>query len=188
MIQRSPPATLDDLYRVEGKAELIGGRIKHYMASGYRPSKVALRIAFLLDRYANQCGRGDAFGDGIGFAMKPPLSNGRESFSPDASYYSGPIPENDMKFIDGAPDLAVEVRSEEDYGPAAEAEMRAKRADYFEAGTKVVWDVDPLARTIASYRHDQPNVPTVFHAGEPANAEPALPGWSILVDEIFSSP
>ena len=33
--------TLDDLYRVEGKAELIGGRIVHYMASGDLPSEVA---------------------------------------------------------------------------------------------------------------------------------------------------
>ncbi len=188
MIQRSPPETLDDLYRVEGKAELIGGRIKHYMASGHLPSKVALRIAFKLDEFARTVGHGEAYSNGIGFAMKPPLSSGRESFSPDASYYSGKLPSNEMKFINGAPDLAVEVRSEEDYGPAAEAEMHAKRADYFEAGTKVVWDVDPLVRTIASYRQDQPASPTVFHIGERASAEPALPGWSILVEEVFPSP
>ncbi len=31
-------ATLDDLYAVEGKAELIGGRIVHLMGSGDQPS------------------------------------------------------------------------------------------------------------------------------------------------------
>ena len=41
----STRATLDDLYRVEGKAELIGGRIVAYMASGDLPSRVAFRIA-----------------------------------------------------------------------------------------------------------------------------------------------
>ena len=71
-----------------------------------------------------------------------------------------------MRFIDGAPTFAVEVRSEEDYGPAAQREMAAKRADYFEAGTLVVWDVDPVARTIA-------------------DAEPAVPGWKVSVDDIF---
>jgi Uma2 family endonuclease len=187
VIQRSPPATLDDLYRVEGKAELIGGRIKHYMASGDLPSLVAFEIAVRLREYARQTGYGTAYADGIGFAMLPPLSSGRQSFSPDASLYVGSHPGNRMRFIEGAPVFAVEVRSEEDYGPAAEAEMRAKRADYFEAGTKVVWDVDPQARTIASYCYDQPNSPTVFHAGELANAEPALPGWSVLVDEVFPS-
>ena len=48
-----------------------------------------------------------------------------------------------MKFVEGTPTLAVEVRSEEDYGPTAESEMAEKRADYFEAGTLVVWDVNP---------------------------------------------
>ena len=39
-----------------------------------------------------------------------------------------------MRFIEGPPTLAVEVRSENDYGDAAEREMAAKRADYFAAG------------------------------------------------------
>jgi len=38
-------ATLDDLYRVEGKAELIGGRIVRLMPTGWGPSRVAFRIA-----------------------------------------------------------------------------------------------------------------------------------------------
>ncbi len=184
MIARNPPATLDDLYRVEGKAELIGGRIVHYMASGHLPSKVALRIAFLLDQYANQRGYGEAYGDGIGFAMIPPLTSGRESFSPDASYYVGPLPKNRMRFIEGAPVFAVEVRSEDDYGPAAEMEMTAKRADYFEAGTQVVWDVDPLAGTIASFSRNNPQQPLVFGRGDLAHAEPALPGWGVPVAEV----
>ena len=63
------------------------------------------------------------------------LSSGRESFSPDAAYFLGPFPSNPMRFLVGPPIFAVEVRSENDYGPAAEAAMADKRADYFEAGT-----------------------------------------------------
>jgi Uma2 family endonuclease len=181
-------ATLDDLYRVEGKAELIGGRIVRYMPSGHRPSKVAMRIAFSLDRHAGLIGRGEAYADGIGFAIRPPLTNGRESFSPDASYYDGPLPQNEMRFVEGAPTFAVEVRSEGDYGTAAEAEMTAKRADYFEAGTKVVWDVDPQADTIARYSADSPHQPAIFRRGQMADAEPAVPGWRVAVDELFDGP
>ncbi len=54
-----------------------------------------------------------------------------------------------MRFIEGPPTFAVEVRSENAYTPAAEIEIAAKRADYFAAGTLVVWDVDPIAETIA---------------------------------------
>ena len=39
-----------------------------------------------------------------------------------------------MKFVQGAPVFAAEVRSEGDYGEAAERAMAAKRADYFAAG------------------------------------------------------
>ena len=76
-------ATLDDLMRVVGKAELIDGRVVSFMASGYRPSLVAGRIFRRLAEYADTAGRGIAFADGIGFAV-PELSTGRESFSPDA--------------------------------------------------------------------------------------------------------
>lgn len=187
MIARQGTATLDDLYKVEGKAELVNGRIINFVASGDLPSEVAFEIAVRLRAYAKQTGVGKAYSDGLGYAMTPPLSSGRQSFQPDASYYAGPHPKNRMRFIVGAPDFAVEVRSEDDYGPSAEVEMAAKRADYFEAGTKVVWDVDPLAGTIASYQADAPEQPTVFAAGQFARAEPALPGWTLAVDDVLTA-
>src|SRR4029077_8307035 len=112
-------ATLDDLYRVDGKAELINGRIVTFMASGDLPSAVAGEIFVSLRAYAKATGRGVAYGDGVGYAV-PELSSGRESFSPDASYYDGLAPANRMRFIEGPPTLAVEGRSENDYGAAAE--------------------------------------------------------------------
>jgi Uma2 family endonuclease len=91
-----------------------------------------------------------------------------------------------MRFIHGAPTYAAEVRSENDYGPLAEAEMARKRADYFADGTLVVWDVDPLAETVAVYEASDPLQPSIFHRGEIADAEPAVPGWRMAVDDIFS--
>jgi hypothetical protein len=41
----------------------------------------------------------------------------------------------------------------------------------------VVWDVDPVAETIAVYRADAPIQPVVYWRGEVAEAEPAVPGW-----------
>src|SRR5439155_8778766 len=124
-------------------------------------------------------------GDGIGYAV-PELPSGRESFSPDVSFYRGAAPVNLMRFIEGTPTLGVEVRSENDYGPAAETAMAAKRIDYFAAGTLVVWDVDPQAETVAVYRAGDPDNPTIFRRGEVANADPATPGWTIPVDEVFA--
>jgi Uma2 family endonuclease len=178
-------ATLDDLYREEGKAELIGGRIVRFMASGDLPSVVASEIFVSLRQHARSTGQGVAFPDGIGYAV-PELPSGRESFSPDASYYTGPRPANRMRFIEGPPTFAVEVRSENDYGNAAEAEMEAKRTDYFAAGTLAVWDVDPVAETVTVYLASDPANPVVHRRGDVADAEPAVPGWTMAVDDMFA--
>src|SRR5438874_11336836 len=177
-------ATLDDLYQTPGKAELIGGRIVQQMATGRTPNRVAFRITRSLDDHAQKTGKGEAYTDNMGFAI-PELASGRESFSPDASYYDGPMPANRMRFIEGPPKFAAEVRSENDYGDAAEADMADKRADYFAAGTLVVWDVDPQAETVSAYRVTAPDPPVVFRRGEAADAEPAVRGWRMAGDEIF---
>jgi Uma2 family endonuclease len=91
-----------------------------------------------------------------------------------------------MRFLEGPPTFAVDVRSENDYGDAAEVEMAAKRADYFEAGTAVVWDVDPVNDLVRKYPKDSPDQPAVFVRGQEADAEPAIPGWRMGVDRIFS--
>ena len=183
----APPrrATVADLYQTKEKAELIGGKIVRDMAIGLRHNRIAAKLYRLLDDYAKAAGRGEAFTDNLGFVV-PELRSGRESFSPDASYYFGPFPENEEEFIAGPPTLAVEVRSPSDYGPRSEREAADKRRDYFEAGTLVVWDVDPRAETVAVYRKDAPEQPTVYRRGDTAEAEPAAPGWRMAVDEVFA--
>jgi len=131
--------------------------------------------------YARQTKWGRAYGDNVGFIVNLP---NRRSFSPDAAFYIGP--RTGGKFLDGAPIFAVEVRSEGDYGRRAEEKLARKRADYFAAGTLTVWDVDVLRdRVIRCYRADDPDDPTVFRCGEVADAEPALPGWTMPVDDLF---
>jgi Uma2 family endonuclease len=124
---------------------------------------------------------GRAYPDNAAFLVDLP---NRGSFSPDASFHAAIVV--GMEFVAGAPVFAAEVRSKGDYGPAAEAAMAAKRAEYFAAGTVVVWDVDLLGSdAVRAYRFDDPDHPTCFHRGEIADAEPALPGWRMAVDELF---
>lgn len=188
MSTRSRPAparaTLADLARTPGKAELIGGRIVPLMPTGLRPNLVAGRIYRSLADHVDATGRGVALTDNMGFTV-PELPSGRESFSPDVAYYGGPFSVADMRFIQGPPTIAVEVRSEHDYGPAAERALAARRADYFAAGTLLVWDVDPIAASVSAYRTETPDQPTTFKQGQDAHAEPAPPGWRIAVDRIF---
>lgn len=174
-------ATIDDLHHVESKAEIVGGELVLMSPTGDLHGSAAGNVFFSLKQYERQHGGGRAYGDNVGFLVHLP---NRRSFSPDAAWYTGP--RAGAKFLQGAPGFAVEIRSEEDYGPAAERELQAKRADYFAAGTLVVWDVDVLrAEEVRVFRADAPEDPVVFQRGEVADAEPAVPGWTMRVDELF---
>jgi Uma2 family endonuclease len=179
-----PKATIDDLYRVpeHGKAELIDGKLIRMAPTGFLPSRAAGAIYISLRDYERRTLMGFAFADNTGFKVDLP---NRESFSPDAAFYVGKP--TGMRFLEGPPVFAVEVRSEGDYGPAAEKAMAEKRADYFAAGTLVVWDVDLLSpEVIRVYRASDPDNPTIYRRGDIAEAEPALPGWRMPVDELFT--
>jgi Uma2 family endonuclease len=173
-------ATIEDLY-VEGKAELVNGKIVEMPPTGDDPGYAGDEIFVSLREYARRIKTGRAFSDNKGFRVNLPH---RESFSPDAAYYTGP--RTGMRFLEGAPIFAVEVRSAHDYGPRAERAMREKRADYFACGTLVVWDVDLQSEdVIKSYKASDPENPVIFRRGEIADAETAVPGWRIAVDELF---
>ena len=181
MVDTKTRATIKDLYKVEGKAELVNGEIVHMPPTGDDPSYASGEIFVHLRDYAKSTRRGRAYGDGVGFHVNLPH---RESLSPDAAYHIGQ--RTGMRFPEGAPVFAVEVRSENDYGPAAERAMAAKRADYFACGTLVVWDVDLLSEdVIRSYKVSDPEHPVIFRRGEIADAEPAVPGWRMAVNELF---
>jgi Uma2 family endonuclease len=174
-------ATIADLYNGEGKAELVNGEIIEMPPAGEAPGRAGLSIAASLLNHEKHTGQGRAFPDGVGFRVNLPH---RESFSPDAAYHIGP--KTGMRFAEGAPIFAVEIRSENDYGPAAERAMKEKRADYFACGTLVVWDVDLLSGdVIKSYKASDPDNPVVFRRGDMAEAEPAVPEWRMPVDDLF---
>ena len=175
-------ATIEDLYKVEGKAELVNGEIILMSPTGILPNYAAGEIFSSLRDYSKRQKYGRAVTDNTAFVVNLPH---RRSFSPDAAFYVGAA--TGMKFFEGAPVFAVEVRSEGDYGPRAERAMAKKRADYFAAGTLVVWDVDLLSTDVVRvYQASEPaTTATVYRRGEIAEAEPAVPGWTMAVDELF---
>ncbi|HEX6107389.1 MAG TPA: Uma2 family endonuclease [Gemmatimonadales bacterium] len=104
---------------------------------------------------------------------------------PDVSFISAArlpperIPE---AFIPGAPDLAVEILS-----PSSRwAEVEEKLADYFAAGARLVWVVDPAARRVIVRHPDRPA--RVVAAGDTLDGEDVVPGFAVPVAELFPAP
>lgn len=174
-------ATIEDLYKLDGKGEIVNGEVVPMSPTGQSPHHAARAIFISLYEYERRTRSGYATTDNAGFAVDLPR---RKSFSPDAAFYLGEV--SGMKFFDGAPAFAAEVRSENDYGSKAERRMAEKRADYFAAGTLVVWDVNLLSEEVVRvYRAGEQETPKMYRRGETAEAETAVPGWSMPVDDLF---
>jgi Uma2 family endonuclease len=174
-------ATVDDLRLTDLKAEIVNDALIVIGPSGNSPAIAAGSIIYRLHLHEREFGGGSTMMSRVAFIVDLPH---RKSFCPDVSWFTGPLVGDD--FPRGAPVFVVEVRDDFEYGDEAEQRMAAKRADYFAAGTQVVWDVDVLhEEAIHVYRANNPGQAAVYRRGETADAEPAVPGWRLAVDELF---
>jgi Uma2 family endonuclease len=172
---------IEALSQEKGKAEIVDGRIVRMSPAGWRHGRASMAIAISLRAHERSHGGGHAVGDNVGFLVDLPR---RQSFSPDAAWSIAAA--RGLDFVETAPAFAAEIRSKDDYGSAAEKQMAAKRAEYFAAGTLVVWDVDLLGEiVIRAYRASTPDIVTAYRRGDVAEAEPAVPGWRFPVEELF---
>ena len=78
------------------------------------------------------------------------------------------------------PDLAVEVLSRSN----TKAEMARKRREYFQAGVRLVWEVDPSSRTVAVF--DAPEQFVLLDATGTLDGGAVLPGFALPLGELFS--
>jgi Uma2 family endonuclease len=176
-------ATIDDLRWVKGQAEIVDDRLVVIAPSGLRNARARGAILFSLMSYEDvHHGDGIVLSASVGFLVDAPH---RRSICADVSWYTGPR-SGDDSYPPVPPVFAAEVRDYADYGDEIDEHLAIKRADYFAAGTRVVWDVDVLREgVIRAYRADDPEHPTIFRRGEVADAEPAVPGWRFPVDELW---
>jgi Uma2 family endonuclease len=79
-----------------------------------------------------------------------------------------------------APNLAVEVLSRGN----TPGEMAAKRQDYFAAGVQLVWEVDPVARTVDVYT--APSQRTTLGTNDVLDGGAVLPGFTLPLQQLFA--
>jgi Uma2 family endonuclease len=85
----------------------------------------------------------------------------------------------DQPIPDLVPDLAVEVLSVSN----TVREMALKREDYFRAGARLVWEIDPRARTVAVYT--APENPTILRGADVLDCGTVLPGFTLPLPDLF---
>jgi Uma2 family endonuclease len=100
---------------------------------------------------------------------------------PDVAFYSitrQPTPPED--YFEIAPELAVEVLSPDDRS----GKVREKIGEHIAAGVKLVWLVDPDARTVLVYRGSRRG--TELDDTESLDGGDVLPGFACKVADFFS--
>ncbi len=158
--------------------ELIDGTLVE-KAMGYLESLIAMRIGYLLSAFVAPRHLGLVSGEA---GMMKILS--RRIRIPDVAFVSserlpgGAVPTKPVPQL--VPDLAVEVISDSN----TRKEMANKLREYFAAGTRLVWYVDPSSRTIEVYTSPESHV----HLGmdDALSGGEVLPGFEARVADVFN--
>lgn len=85
------------------------------------------------------------------------------------------------EYIEGGPDLAIEVVSPSN----SPGEINAKTAEYLDAGSKLVWIVYPETGEVHVYRPGSLAAATVLKNQDEITGEDVIPGFSCKVSEFF---
>ena len=165
----------DDGYRYE----LEGGRLIRMPPGGPLASIVAATILTLLNQFVRLHRLGVVGGADFGMILARDPDTVR---APDVAFYRadrlppGGIP---VTYWELAPDLAVEVLSPSD----RRSKVLRKVSEYLDAGTPLVWVVDPRRRTAVVYRPE--GEPTILGADGVLDGEDVLPGFTLTLAEVW---
>ncbi|MDT7884856.1 MAG: Uma2 family endonuclease [Thermoflexus sp.] len=178
--------TAADLWRMgEGdvRRELVDGEVIEMSPVGGVHGELTLEIGRRLAEHVRRHSLGRVMVGDVGFVLRLPWDPERVR-APDVAFVAAErLPEGKLPagFIEGAPDLAVEVLSPNDNA----VDLQQKVRDYLEAGARRVWVVAPEARTVTVYRPD--GTARFLREHEVLEGEEVLPGLAIPLAELFGS-
>lgn len=175
------PVTVEQLWRLstqETKYELINGELVEMSLPGGMHGSISVEIASLLRNFIKAKGKGIVMVEtGYRLAANPDTVR-----SPDISFLAahkipaGGIPEG---YIDGPPDLAVEVVSPNDTA----AKIQEKVQDYLAHGVQLVWVIYPQQRQVVA--HYPNGTAKTLQAADTLSGETVLAEFSCQVGDIF---
>lgn len=183
-----PPAarlTADEylarVQRTHEFSELVRGEVRPVSPAGLPHNRIALNALLALDRHVRAHGLGRCFTDNAGFRLPIPRAEGDTVRSPDVAFVSFARMEDlPTGYAGVAPELVVEVLSPDD----SARELDERLDDYFAAGTRLVWVVDPERRTVAVHSDAGPT--RRLREADALDGADVVPGFTLPVRELFA--
>lgn len=168
------------------RTELVRGRLSVREPAGWRHGDIVARVAVAIsshlaaERRNLQLAesRGRVVAGDTGFTLQRNPDTVR---APDVAYIRKErLPTKNLDgFAEFAPDLAVEVRSPSDRAGT----ISARVADLLDAGTLLVWLVDPVRSVANVYRADGSE--SLLECTDSLSGEGVLPGLVIPLADLF---
>ena len=161
------------------RCELIGGEIVMMSPAGFDHGRFASRIVAALENHVTPRGLGVVTTAEAGFQIAHDPDTVR---APDVAFVRADrIPSGGVQgFFQGAPDLAVEVISPTDRA----SDVAAKVQTWLQAGSSMVWVVEPETRTVTAHRGRKEI--SVLTASDTLLGGEVLPEFSLSVGLIFA--
>ena len=161
------------------KEELVRGKVVTMPAPGFRHGVCQANIGFLLQSYArsNRNGR-VTVESGLQTEFDPDTVRG-----PDVAFWSAerlPLDQLPEVYPDVAADLFVEVQSPSSRRQTTQDKIR----EYLNRGVRMIWVVDPEARTVTVYR--QPGEGRLLWNEAMLTGEDVLPDFQCRAAEFFA--
>ena len=159
------------------RTELVRGRLVVREPAGDRHGRVAMNLALRLGAHVAGAELGQLFAAETGFTLFQAPDTVR---APDVAFIRRErLPQATTGFLQIAPDVAVEVLSPGDRAGG----VLAKVGDWLEAGTRLVWVIDPERRIARVYRPD--GTESSLTEGQSLDGEDVVPGFSCLLGSIL---
>lgn len=159
--------------------ELVGGRIVRMTPTNPTHGRIEVNVAAALRTFVRTQNLGVVMAGEAGvFTTRNPDT----VRAPDVLFLSherDALRTRREGFLDVAPDFVVEILSPSDRPDA----VRRKLDEYFAAGVRMAWVIDPATRTV--HVHRPGGDVTSFAAGEIVAGEDVLPGFEVPVDAVF---
>lgn len=159
--------------------ELVRGRLVPVSPAGGKQGTLAAFLAFELGMVVWPARLGFLYTAETGFVLARDPDIVR---APDLSFVSRERPAGvsaPRGFIEGAPDLAIEIRSPDN----TMAELGAKAGEYLSGGARLVWIVDPASRQVWVHRRGLP--PVIRSDGDVLDGGEVVPGFRLAVARLF---
>lgn len=170
----------EDLFRLPedgSKYEVVDGELLRMSPAGWFHERIVIALAAELGAFVDEKRLGDVLGSNTLYRL--PSGNRR---GPDLSFVAAgrlPAPGEGSGILELAPDLAVEVLSPSD----RRRQVLDKVGEYLDAGVRLVWVIDPEARTAAVYR-SLTQVRQIQGDGL-LEGEDAVPGFACPLARLF---